>query len=45
MHTAKLPEAKIPKPVKAPDYAKRLPKGIQPFTSEEIHAHINPGDV
>ena len=26
MHTAKLPEPKIPKPVKRPDFAKRLPK-------------------
>jgi hypothetical protein len=26
LHTAKKPEPKIPKAVKAPDYAKRLPK-------------------
>ena len=37
MHTAKLPEHKIPKPVKAPDYAKRLPKGIQPFTTKGVY--------
>lgn len=37
MHTAKLPEAKIPKPVKAPDYAKRLPKGIRPFTTKGVY--------
>src|SRR5512134_3337451 len=29
MHTAKLPEPKIPKAVKTPDFAKRLPKPIQ----------------
>src|SRR3954463_7199109 len=28
MHTAKKPKPKIPKPVKAPDYAKRLPREI-----------------
>lgn len=37
MHTAKLPEAKIPKLVKAPDYAKRLPKSIQPFTTKGVY--------
>ena len=37
MHTAKLPEPKIPKPVKAPDYAKRLPKPIQPFTTKGVY--------
>jgi len=37
MHTAKLAEAKIPKPVKAPDYAKRLPKAIQPFTTKGVY--------
>jgi predicted dehydrogenase len=37
MHTAKLPEPKIPKPVKAPDYAKRLPKGIQQFTTKGVY--------
>ncbi len=37
MHTAKLPENKIPKPVKAPDYANRLPKAIQPFTTKGVY--------
>ncbi len=37
MHTAKLAEAKIPRPVKAPDYAKRLPKGIRPFTTKGVY--------
>src|SRR5213592_2932167 len=34
LHTAKLPEPKIPKKVQVPDYAKRLPKGIQKFTTK-----------
>lgn len=37
MHTAKLPEPKIPKPVKAPDYAKRLPKAIRDFTTKGVY--------
>jgi predicted dehydrogenase len=37
MHTAKLPEPKIPKPVKAPDFAKRLPKQIRPFTTKGVY--------
>ncbi len=37
MHRAKLPEAKIPKPVKAPDYAKRLPKEIRRFTTKGVY--------
>jgi len=37
LHTAKRPEPKIPKPVKAPDYAKRLPKGIRPFTTKGVY--------
>jgi predicted dehydrogenase len=37
MHTAKLPEQKIPKPVKTPDYAKRLPKPIQQFTTKGVY--------
>ncbi len=37
MHTAKLPEPKIPKPVNASDYAKRLPKGIQQFTTKGVY--------
>lgn len=32
MHRAKLPEAKIPKFVEAPDYADRLPEPIRRFT-------------
>jgi len=37
MHRAKLPEAKIPKAVQAPDYAKRLPKPIQRFTTKGVY--------
>jgi predicted dehydrogenase len=37
MHRAKLPEPKIPKAVKAPDFAKRLPKTIQRFTTKGIY--------
>jgi predicted dehydrogenase len=37
MHRAKLPEAKIPKLVKTPDYAKRLPKPIQRFTTKGVY--------
>jgi predicted dehydrogenase len=37
MHRAKLPEAKIPKAVKAPDYAKRLPKEIRTFTTKGVY--------
>lgn len=37
MHRAKLPETKIPKAVTAPDYAKRLPKSIQPFTTKGVY--------
>jgi hypothetical protein len=37
MHTAKKPEPKIPKPVKAPDYAKRLPKEIRAFTTKGVY--------
>jgi predicted dehydrogenase len=37
MHTAKLPEAKIPKRIKTPDFAKRLPKPIQPFTTKGVY--------
>src|SRR5205809_81760 len=37
MHRAKLPESKIPKPVKAPDYAKRLPAAIRRFTTKGVH--------
>ncbi len=37
LHRAKLPEPKIPRPVRAPDYAKRLPKGIRPFTTQGVY--------
>jgi predicted dehydrogenase len=37
MHTAKLPEPKIPKLVKTPDFAKRLPKPIQAFTTGGVY--------
>ena len=37
MHTAKLAEPKIPKAVKTPDFAKRLPKGIQRFTTKGVY--------
>jgi predicted dehydrogenase len=37
MHRAKLPEPKIPKSVRAPDYAKRLPKSIQRFTTKGVY--------
>jgi len=37
LHTAKLPEAKIPRRVTAPDFAKRLPKGIRPFTTQGVY--------
>jgi predicted dehydrogenase len=37
VHTAKKPEAKIPKRVKVPDYAKRLPKPIRMFTTKGVY--------
>ena len=37
LHTAKRPEEKIPKAAKAPDYAKRLPKNIRPFTTKGVY--------
>ncbi len=37
LHTAKRPESKIPKPVKAPDYAKRLPAPIRRFTTKGVY--------
>jgi len=37
MHTAKLPESKIPKLLQTPDFAKRLPKAIQPFTTGGVY--------
>jgi predicted dehydrogenase len=46
VHTAKKPEAKIPKKVKVPDYAKRLPKAIRMFTTKGVydldkHQHLS----
>jgi len=37
MHTAKLPEPKIPQLIKTPDFAKRLPKPIQAFTTGGVY--------
>ena len=37
MHTAKLPEPLIPKPVKCPDFAKRLPKSIAQYTTQGVY--------
>src|SRR5262245_57236304 len=37
LHTAKLPEHKIPKPVKASDYAKLLPREIRRFTTKGVY--------
>lgn len=37
LHRAKLAEAKIPKRVKAPDYAKRLPRKIRRFTTKGFY--------
>src|SRR5690349_1083884 len=37
MHTAKLPESKIPKPVKCPDFAHRLPKSIAKYTTHGVY--------
>jgi predicted dehydrogenase len=37
LHTAKLPEPKIPKRIKTPDFAKRLPKAIQQFTTKGVY--------
>jgi predicted dehydrogenase len=37
LHRAKLPEARIPKLVKAPDYARRLPKPIRRFTTKGVY--------
>lgn len=37
LHRAKLPEKKIPKLVKAPDFAKRLPKPIRDFTTKGVY--------
>jgi predicted dehydrogenase len=37
LHTAKLPEQKIPKKVKAPDYARLLPAPIRRFTTKGVY--------
>jgi predicted dehydrogenase len=37
LHRAKLPEHKIPKLIKTPDFAKRLPKPIQRFTTKGVY--------
>ena len=37
LHTAKRPEAKIPKPVKSPDFASRLPSTIRRFTTKGVY--------
>ena len=37
LHTAKLPEHKIPKKSKVPDYARRLPAGIRKFTTKGVY--------
>ena len=37
LHRAKLPEAKIPKYVRAPDYGKRLPSAIRRFTKKGVY--------
>jgi predicted dehydrogenase len=37
LHTAKLPEDKIPKKIQVPDYAKLLPKPIQRFTTKGVY--------
>ena len=37
LHTAKLPESKIPKKIRVADFAQRLPKGIRPFTTKGVY--------
>jgi predicted dehydrogenase len=37
IHTAKKPEPKIPKAVKCPDFAKRLPKSIAKYTTQGVY--------
>ncbi len=37
LHTAKLPEPKIPKKIKVPDYAKLLPPPIRRFTTKGVY--------
>ena len=37
IHTAKLPEPKIPKAVQCPDFARRLPRSIQKYTTQGVY--------
>ncbi|PKA99910.1 putative dehydrogenase [Flavobacteriaceae bacterium MAR_2009_75] len=37
VHTAKKPEPEIPEEVESPDFAKLLPKEIQPFTTQGVY--------
>ena len=37
LHTAKLPEHKIPKKIQVPDFAKRLPAPIRKFTTKGVY--------
>jgi len=37
LHTAKLPERKIPKKIRIPDYARLLPKPIRQFTTKGVY--------
>ncbi len=37
IHTAKLPEPEIPKKTQVPDFAHRLPEGIQQFTTKGVY--------
>jgi len=37
LHTAKRPEAKIPRKVTVPDYARRLPAALRPFTTKGVY--------
>ena len=37
LHTAKLPEHRIPKKIKAPDYARLLPQPIRRFTTKGVY--------
>src|SRR5205823_12821759 len=37
LHTAKLPEAKIPSKIKVPDYARLLPAPIRRFTTKGVY--------
>ena len=45
IHTAKLPEPKIPKKVTSPDYAKYLPKAIRPFTTGGVYGKGKKGHL